>query len=215
MVHSFLGGGISAQQKEQLSQISPQDASESPHAESLEESLKAYLSKKLPRYMVPNIYVKLSRMPLTANGKINRKGLPRPDLSKQTTEFVAPSNELERRLIELVQTLFDVERVSLTDDFYDLGVNSLDMVQLYNAIKAEFQREITITDIFNHTTAKELSELINHAPAEISAQAPLSNTIPTSALNPEQVDMLLSGNIDNLSDAEVELLLAKLEQEQG
>jgi len=203
MVHSFLGGGISTEQKEQLNQIGPQ-------AEPLEERLKAYLGQKLPSYMVPNIYVQLPELPLTANGKINRKALPRPDLSRQTAEFVGPSNELERRLVEQVQKLFNVESISLTDDFFDLGANSLDMVELYNEIKAEFQREITMADIFNHTTVQMLAEFLSQASAKITA--PPTNTVPTSALNPEQVD-LLSANLDNLTEAEVKQLLAKLEQE--
>jgi amino acid adenylation domain-containing protein len=204
MVHSFLGGGISAKQKEQLAQTVPQD-------ESLEERLKAYLSQNLPRYMVPNVYVQLPELPLTANGKINYKALPIPDLStRQTAEFVQPSNELERRLVELVQKLFNVESISLTDDFFDLGANSLDMVQLYNEIKTAFQREITIADIFNHTTVQMLAEFLSQAPA--TAPSAPTNTVPTSDLNPEQIDRL-SANLDNLTEAEVEQLLAKLEQE--
>ncbi|OAD22324.1 nonribosomal peptide synthetase [Candidatus Thiomargarita nelsonii] len=202
MVHSFLGGGISAEQKEQLAQTAPQ-------VESLEERLKAYLSQKLPSYMVPNIYVQLPKLPLTANGKINRKALPRPDLSKQTAEFVRPGNELEHRLVELVQKISDVEQVSITDDFIDLGANSLDMVQLYNEVKTEFQREIAMADIFNHTTVHKLAEFLNQAP--VTAPEQPTNTVPTTDLNPEQV-ALLSANLDNITEAEVELLLAKLEQ---
>lgn len=203
MVHSFLGGGISAEQKEQLSQMDPQ-------AEPLEERLKAYLGQKLPGYMVPNIYVQLPALPLTANGKINRKALPRPDLSRQAAEFVGPSNELERRLVERVQKLFNVKPISLTDDFFDLGANSLDMVQLYNEIKAEYQLEITMANIFKHTTVHKLAELISQTPAKITV--PPTNTVPSSALNPEQVDRL-SANLDNLTEADIEQLLAKLEQE--
>jgi amino acid adenylation domain-containing protein len=194
MVHSFLGGGISAEQKEQLA---------APQVESLEERLKAYLGKKLPSYMVPNIYVQLPKLPLTANGKINRKALPRPDLS--TAEFVKPGNELERRLVELVQKISDVEQVSITDDFIDLGANSLDMVQLYNEVKTEFQREIAMADIFNHTTVHKLAEFINQAPVTERT----TNTVPTKDLNPEQL-ALLSANLDNLTEAEIELLLTKL-----
>jgi len=202
MVHSFLGGGISAKQKGQLTQMAPQ-------VKSLEERLKAYLSQKLPRYMVPNVYVKLPELPLTANGKINRKALPRPDLTRQTAQLVRPSNELEHRLVELLQKISDVEQVSITDDFIDLGTNSLDMVQLYNEVKTEFQREITMADIFNHATVHKLAEFLSQAPA-IAPSAP-TNTVPSSVLNPEQIDRL-STNLDNLTEAEIEQLLAKLEQ---
>jgi SagB-type dehydrogenase family enzyme len=203
MVHSFLGGGISAGQKEQLVQTEPQD-------KSLEEGLKAYLSQKLPRYMTPNIYVRLAELPLTANGKIDRKALPHPDLSRQTAQLVQPSNALEHRLVELLQKITDVEQLGITDDFFDLGINSLDMVQLYNEVKTEFQREITMTDIFGHATVQMLAEFLSQASA-IAPSAPSApaKTVPASDLNPEQIDRL-SANLDNLTEAEVELLLAKL-----
>jgi amino acid adenylation domain-containing protein len=204
MVHSFLGGGISAAQQEQLPQFAPQE-------ESLEEHLKAYLSQKLPSYMVPNIYVQLPELPLTANGKINRKALPHPDLSRATAAFVQPSNELERRLVELVQKLLKVESLSLTDNFFDLGANSLDMVQLYNEIKAEFQREITMADIFSHTTVQLLAKLLNEASVKVTAPAPLTDTVSTLLLNPEQIEQF-AVNLDNLTESEIELLLSKLEQ---
>jgi acyl carrier protein len=202
MVHSFLGGGISAEQKEQLIvQAGPQE-------NSLEERLKAYLSQKLPRYMTPNIYVRLAELPLTANGKIDRKALPHPDLSSQTAQLIQPSNALERRLVELVQKIADVEQLGVTDVFFDLGINSLDMVKLYNEVKTEFQREITVTDIFNHATVQTLAEFLNRASATVpSAPSTPTNTVPASDLNPEQIDRL-SANLDNLTEAEVEQLLA-------
>ena len=206
MVHSFLGGGISAKQQLTIP-IEPQ----APQVESLEERLKTYLGQKLPRYMVPNIYVQLPKLPLTANGKINRKALPHPDLTRKKAQLVQPSNELERRLVELVQKISDVEQVSITDNFIDLGANSLDMVQLYNEVKAEFQLEIKMTDIFNNTTVKMLAEFLTMAsPTKITT--PPTNTIPTDALNPEQIDRF-SANLDNLTEAEIELLLTKLSTE--
>ncbi|MCW5211360.1 amino acid adenylation domain-containing protein [Desulfobulbus sp. TB] len=204
MVHSFLGGGISAEQKEQLVQTEPQDN------KSLEERLKNYLSQKLPRYMTPNIYVRLAELPLTVNGKIDRKALPHLDLSRQTAQLVQPSNALEHRLVELVQKIADVEHFGVTDVFFDLGINSLDMVKLYNEVKTELRREITITDIFNHATVQMLAEFLNRTSATVPSDPSTStNTVPASDLNPEQIDRL-SANLDNLTEAEVELLLAKL-----
>jgi amino acid adenylation domain-containing protein len=204
MVHSFLGGGISAGQKEQL--VVQTDPRDNP----LEERLKVYLSQKLPRYMTPNIYVRLAELPLTANGKIDRKALPHPDFSRQTAQRVRPSNALEHRLVELVQKTASVEHIGITDVFFDLGINSLNMVQLYNAVKTEFQREITMTDIFNHATVQTLAEFLNRASATApSASSVPANTVSASDLTPEQIDRL-SANLDNLTEAEVELLLANL-----
>ena len=203
MLHSVLGGYIAEEQKTQLIQGDPQ-------VESLEERLKTYLGKKLPSYMVPNIYIELPELPLTANGKINRKALPSPDLNKQSAEFVKPSNELEAQLVELVQKLFKAESISLHDDFFNLGADSLDMVQLYNEIQATFQREVKMIDIFNHTTVYKLAEFLNTAPVKETEIASPSNMIPSSDLSPEEVDQL-SVNLDNLTEAEIELLLTQLD----
>jgi len=202
MVHSFIGGGIAAEQKEQLNQMDPQ-------VKSLEERLKAYLGKKLPNYMVPNLYIELSKLPLTANGKIDRKALPRPDLNRQAAQLVQPHNDLERRLVEIVQKISEVDQVSITDDFFDLGTNSLDMVQLYNEVKTEFKREIAMVDIFKYTTVQTLAEFVSQAPATVSS-SPTEVDLTSTTLNPEQIDQL-SANLDNLTEAEVEQLLAKIE----
>ncbi len=223
LLHSFLGGGISVEQTQQLEQApsttttasldsEDSDSKEESTQEPLSERLKAYLSQKLPHYMVPNLYVELSEFPLTANAKVDRKALPDPDVSQQTTEFVKPSNELERQLSEIAQTLFKIESISLHDDFFNLGADSLDMVQLYNETQTTFQREIKMADIFNHTTVYTLAEFLSHAPVKEMVTASPSSVIPSSELNPEQIDQL-SVNLDNLSEDEIEALLTQLDTE--
>ena len=206
MLHSVLGGCITAEQKTQLIQGDPP-------VESLEERLKTYLGKKLPSYMVPNLYIELPELPLTANGKINRKALPHPDLNKPSAEFVKPTNEIERQLVDLVETLFKAESISLHDDFFNLGADSLDMVQLYNEVQATFQREVKMTDIFNHTTVYKLAECLSQAPLKATETAAVTSTLPSADLadlSPEQVDQL-AVNLDNLSEAEIERLLTQLD----
>jgi acyl carrier protein len=163
--------------------------------------------------MVPNIYIELPELPLTANGKINRKALPLPNLNKQSAKFVKPSNELEQQLVELVQKLFKAESISLHDDFFNLGADSLDMVQLYNEVQATFQREVKMTDIFNHTTVHKLAEFLSTAEVKETVTAPAIDTLSSSDLtdlSPEQIDQL-SINLDNLTEAEIELLLTQLD----
>ncbi len=206
LVHSFLGGGICTEQTQRLNQSVAR-------SESLEESLKAFLSQKLAHYMVPNLYVQLTQLPLTANGKVNRKALPKPELNKPNANFVEAGNELEQRLIKLLQGLFDRNTISMTDDFFELGANSFDMVQLQLEIKTEFHCELSMTDIFNHTTAQKLSKLLNQV-LEKTAETPTSTpaeTITSKDLSPEQIDRL-SVDINHLSAAEIDLLLTELQQ---
>ncbi len=220
LLHSFLGGGIATEQTQQLEQAPSittstassdvADAKEESTEEPLSECLQAYLRDKLPHYMVPHLYVELAEFPLTANAKIDRKALPHPDLSKQSTEFVQPTNELEHQLAESVQKLFKLKSISLHDDFFNLGADSLDMVQLYNEIQTTFQREIKMADIFSHTTIYKLAEFLSKA--QIKETASPTNMIPSSDLNSEQIDQL-SVNLDNLTEAEIELLLTQLDVE--
>ncbi len=206
LVHSFLGGGICTEQTQRLNQSVA-------HSESLEESLQAFLSQKLAHYMVPKLYIQLTQLPLTANGKVNRKALPKPELNKPNANFVEAGNELEQRLIKLLQGLFDLNSISMTDDFFELGANSFDMVQLQLEIKTEFHCELSMTDIFNHTTAQKLSKLLKQV-LEKTAEAPTptpAETISSKHLSPEQIDRL-SVDINNLSAAEIDLLLAELQQ---
>jgi SagB-type dehydrogenase family enzyme len=205
LLHSFLGGGIAQVQTQQWLQSSQQSVS-------ITESLRHYLEQKLPTYMIPSIYIRLEALPLTTNGKVDRNALPVPDtlLGHSENGYVAPRTQTEERLVALWSELLTVEQIGIHDDFFELGGDSLDIVQLHNAIKAAFQQEITITDIFHHTTVQTLAELISQAPAKAPSSS--TNIVPTSDLSLEQVDML-SANLDNLTEAEVKLLLAKLEQE--
>jgi amino acid adenylation domain-containing protein len=203
MIHSFLGGGITPAQKEQLIVQSE------PQTETLEERLKTYLSQKLPSYMVPVFYMSLPLLPLTPNGKVDRKALPHPKMNKSTRAFIQPRNKQEQRLVELVQKQLQLKSLSTIEDFFDLGANSLDMVQLFNEVKTLFQREITMRDLFNYTTVQSLAKFLDQAPVKGTIPDTPTNIDLTSALNPEQVDRLL----DNMTEDEVEKLLAKLKQE--
>ncbi len=222
LLHSFVGGSIAPEQTQRLEQIFNTTSSsvlsntnQEENAEKpLSERLKAYLREKLPHYMVPNLYVELTEFPLTANGKIDQKALPRPDLSKHSTEYVKPSSKLEAQLVELVQKLFKIESISLHDDFFNLGANSLDMVQLYNEIQTTFQREIKMADIFSHTTVYTLAELLGKAQVKetVNQSALATDKISSTDLNAEQIEQL-SVNLDNLTEEEIELLLTQLETE--
>lgn len=204
MVHSFLGGGISTEQMQTLPTYAPAKNV------SLEDRLKAFLEEKLPHYMVPHLYVELSELPLTANGKVNRKDLPAPDLSRDSASIVQPSNELEQGLVDLVKDMIEVEQVSITDDFITLGINSLDMVQLHNEIKATFNCEIEMVDLFEHSSVQAVAKLLSEAKAITSSNTE-EEMIDFDNLTPEQIDKL-TANIDHLSDEQVEQLMSKLEE---
>ena len=125
------------------------------------ESLKAFLQEKLPEYMVPNVLMQLDEMPMTVNGKVNRKALPEPDLTELKAEYIAPQTETEKILCAaFARTLkLDEKQVGLMDDFFDLGGDSLKAMVAMSEAKLE---GLTAADVFQLRTpgaiAKELEK---------------------------------------------------------
>ena len=99
--------------------------------------LKQHLRETLPVYMVPGAFVVLDSLPLTPNGKIDRKALPAPDRQRTETAsaYTAPASELESIIAQTWSELLGLDRVSTTDNFFDLGANSLLMVQAHAALR--------------------------------------------------------------------------------
>ncbi|WP_185966055.1 condensation domain-containing protein, partial [Flavobacterium sp. ZT3R18] len=124
-----------------------------------ESGLKSYLAGLVPDYMVPQLYVVLDQMPLTSNGKIDRKALPDPEITNQRT-YVAPSTKVEEDLVRIWQDILNVEQVGVIDDFFELGGHSLLAVRLLSAIKSTMNVAVTITDLFDYTNISALATFI-------------------------------------------------------
>ncbi|MFC0781193.1 amino acid adenylation domain-containing protein, partial [Flavobacterium sp. HJSW_4] len=123
--------------------------------------LKEYLHYKLPYYMVPNHFIHLDEIPLTPNGKIDRKALPSVEaLVIFKKEYVAPKNNIEIKLIEIWQNVLGIEKIGIKDNFFDLGGNSLLIIKMLNAINKEFQTNITLMEGFNLPNIYAISEHI-------------------------------------------------------
>ena len=118
--------------------------------------LQAYLEKALPEYMVPRIYVFVDTMPLSANGKVNRKALPVPVLDSKT-EFVAPRNEVENILTNIWSEELGIENVGVNDNFFEIGGHSLLLTRVHSRMNKQFQREFSLIDLFTHSTISALA----------------------------------------------------------
>ena len=128
--------------------------------EATAEDLKVYLKERLPSYMVPNYYVKLEKIPLTSNGKIDRKALPDPEgTGMQQAKYVAPRTAIERQLIKIWSTFLGVEEstLSIKADFFDLGGNSLKLIKLNNKINNQFNKDFKLRDMFENSTIFKMS----------------------------------------------------------
>jgi natural product biosynthesis luciferase-like monooxygenase protein len=139
----------------------------------LVQSLKQHLRQHLPPYMVPGVFVSLEVLPLTPNGKVDRKALPEPDRERQatTSSYVAPTNDFERVIAETWQEILALDRVGVHDNFFDIGANSLLMVQAHAALREKLARPISLVDLFRFPTVGTLAGFLSRAgePAESAA----------------------------------------------
>ncbi|MFL6203220.1 MAG: amino acid adenylation domain-containing protein, partial [Thermoanaerobaculia bacterium] len=114
---------------------------------------------KLPEYMVPSAIVVLDSLPLTANGKVDRRALPAPEGEDYArSEHVAPRTELERRLCEIWAEVLGLERVGIADGFFDLGGHSLLAMRVVSRVRSELGRELPLRALFEHPTIGALCE---------------------------------------------------------
>ena len=130
----------------------------------IDADLQAYLASSLPDYMLPNSFTYLEKLPLTVNGKLDRKALPIPTF--KTEAYVAPRNELEASIANIWQELLQVEKVGITDDFFKLGGNSILAIQLIYRLKVKLSIHFQVTDIFKYRTIGALLMLSNHGQSE-------------------------------------------------
>ncbi|HEJ9171770.1 TPA: amino acid adenylation domain-containing protein [Serratia marcescens] len=140
----------------------------------LQGQLRVYLSERLPEYMVPSAYVWLDALPLTANGKLDRRALPEPERAAVgIREYAAPQGETETTLARVWCELLEIGQIGRHDNFFELGGHSLLAVRLSSQLR---QQGITlpVQVIFNHPILAELAERIDRRTAE----APLRKAVP-------------------------------------
>ncbi|WP_425273349.1 amino acid adenylation domain-containing protein, partial [Pseudomonas petroselini] len=117
------------------------------------EALRRALKTRLPDYMVPTHLMFLERMPLTPNGKLDRKGLPRPDVSQMQQVYVAPQSELEQKIAAIWSDVLRLPRVGLHDNFFELGGDSIISIQVVSRARQAGVR-FTPKDLFQHQTSR-------------------------------------------------------------
>ncbi len=123
--------------------------------------IKGYLAGELPDYMIPTYFISIGEIPLTQNGKIDRKALPEPEGNINTgTEYIAPRNETEAKLAEIWQEVLGIEKVGLHDNFFELGGHSLKATVVATSIHKRFNLEIPLREIFTNSTLMGLAEYI-------------------------------------------------------
>jgi amino acid adenylation domain-containing protein len=122
--------------------------------------LARYLHDRLPSYMLPQAYVFLSKLPLTANGKVDRRALPAPSAHRDVGQaHEEPRTQLERTLAGAFQDVLQVDRVGLDDDFFELGGHSLLLIQIASRLR-QVLGDISVVDVYMHPTVRRLAAVI-------------------------------------------------------
>ena len=137
-----------------------------------------YLQEKLPKYMIPNTFMQLDILPLTPNGKVDRQALPKANLELTKQElFISSRDTIELQLTQIWSDILNVTPVGVTNNFFELGGNSILAVRLINQIQKQFQKHLPLATLFQSPTISELAELLRSS----------ADSIPWSTLVPIQL----------------------------
>lgn len=133
------------------------------------DKMRAELSKRLPYYMIPAYYIKIDKVPLKPNGKMDRKALPKPDASNFRSDYVAPENEIQQKLCNAMAKVLKLERYGINDDFYELGGDSLGSIKVITESELP---GLNASEIFRGRTPKKIAELYEENHSNDDGEAP-------------------------------------------
>ncbi len=153
------------------------------------KDIRNHIGKKLPKYMLPHIFMHLDEMPLTSSGKVNRKALPEVDLENITndTEYVAPETQIQKALCKLIELVLGTTPVGITDDFFDLGGDSLKAIEFVSKAHNE-GIYFNLQNVFDYPTVKQLCECIENGDKQVVSFADVDFTAVNEVLAKNTVE---------------------------
>ncbi|HLO84147.1 MAG TPA: amino acid adenylation domain-containing protein [Nostocaceae cyanobacterium] len=144
--------------------------------------LFAFLKHQLPEYMIPSSFVILPALPLTPNGKVDRRALPVPELEKvREDEFVAPQTPIEQSLAAIWQEVLNLPQVSINDNFFAIGGDSILSIQVVSRAK-QVGIQITPKQLFQYQTVAELARVANTATPLLAQQGIVTGEVPLTPI---------------------------------
>jgi amino acid adenylation domain-containing protein len=176
-----------------IAYIVPEEGVEPTSAE-----LYAFLKEKIPTYMIPSIFVTIEKIPLTPNGKVNRRELPVPEFSEDeaSANFMAPRTPVEETLAEIWRETLSVSQVGVESNFFDLGGHSLLATRVISQIREKFGVELPLRVLFESPTIAGLGQHLD--------------TVQSKETELQRILSMLE-NVESISEEEVTALLAKAE----
>ena len=168
---------------------------------------KTLAASSLADYMVPDAYMQMDSMPMTPNGKINRKALPAPEM-KRTTEYVAPVGETEELFCSIFSEVLKIQEVGATDNFFEIGGTSINAIKVI--VEASKQGvQIVFNDLFTQKTPRALAAFVGSGETEVATTAASAIEIETNnqfndpfmpILSANTLDAFLSGERQKIGD---------------
>jgi hypothetical protein len=158
--------------------------------------LRGFLKEKLPEHMIPPAFVVLDALPLSPNGKVDRRALPTPDAARPVLEqsFVLPRNPIEEALARIWAEVLKLDRIGVLDNFFDLGGHSLLATQVASRITAQLHVPLTLRSLFEEPTIAGLARTLTELQAEQEEPGALDQLLAEiEALSDEQARALLTG----------------------
>ncbi|WP_296887371.1 non-ribosomal peptide synthetase [uncultured Methanobrevibacter sp.] len=160
----------------------------------IEEVIKEYVGEIKPDYMVPSFIMELDEIPLNVNGKVDKRVLPDVNRDNLHVEYIAPRNENEKEIVKAFEKTFNLDKISIYDDFIRLGGDSLIAVKLLNYIESD---KVTMADIFTFRTPKAIAKNMS----EFSFDLDIYSLDDGCPLNSAQINVFADVNVYNKGNA--------------
>ncbi|HLP58043.1 MAG TPA: amino acid adenylation domain-containing protein, partial [Candidatus Deferrimicrobium sp.] len=138
-------------------------------------SLREYIEKRLPSYMIPAHLLELEKIPLTPNGKVDKNALPGP-VADSSGEYLPPRTEIEKKLVEIWENVLGVKKIGINDNFFAVGGDSIKTIQIASRLNTAGYR-LQMKDIFNYPTISQLASLVK-LEQSTAEQSEVTGTIP-------------------------------------
>jgi amino acid adenylation domain-containing protein len=136
-------------------------------------NLRSWLQERLPDYMVPSAFIALAEIPLTPNGKVDRKRLPieKASTREPSTPIASPRNRLEEQLVQIWSEILGVDRVGVRENFFDLGGHSLLLIRVHARLRQELDPDVAVIDLFRYPTIESMASWLNRRSHSLTVAA--------------------------------------------
>ncbi|MBD2596806.1 amino acid adenylation domain-containing protein [Nostoc spongiaeforme FACHB-130] len=158
--------------------------------------LREFLREKLPEYMVPSAFVAIAKIPLTPNGKVDRRALPIPDQRPELEKaFLAPRNTIEIELARIFSEVLGIQSVGIRDNFFELGGNSLLAVKLFTQVEKAFGQKLPLATLLQSPTIEQLADILSQSNTKTSWSSLVTIQPGSRAKRPLFLIHALGGNV--------------------